>query len=159
MPPNPIIRLYARKITFVIVVITNVMEIPRPITNVNTLGSRLRHARTLRRLTQAELARACGLSQGAIGNYEADSRRSAKDVFRLAEVLGVEPAWLAMGTGPMERRPSHHVADEAGPPPWPFPGIDPARIWALSAEQRRMLAKALEGMVASLEGAADDRHA
>lgn len=150
--------LYANQITFVIVVITNVMAFPRPITNVNTFGSRLRHARTLRQLTQAELARACGLSQGAIGNYEADSRRSAKEVFRIAEVLGVEAAWLAMGTGPMERPATPRVSDSAVPPAsaWPFPGIDPARVWALSREQRQMLAKALAGMMAALEDRAGD---
>lgn len=134
-----------------IVVITNVWTFPRPITYVNTFGNRLRHVRTLRKLTQAELARACGLSQGAIGNYESDSRRSAKDVFRIAEVLEVEPAWLAMGTGPMERSGMPHVSDHVAPPPWPFPGLDPDRIWALSPDQRQMLAAALAGMVAAME--------
>src|SRR5690606_37191758 len=95
----------------VIVVITNVFAFHRPITNVNTFGNRLRYARSLRRLTQAELARACGLSQGAIGNYEADSRRSAKEIFRIAEALDVSAAWLAMGTGPMEVQEPARVAE------------------------------------------------
>ncbi len=136
-----------------IVVITNVFGFPRSITYVNTFGNRLRRARALRQLTQAELARACGLSQGAIGNYEADSRRSAKEIFRIAEALEVEPAWLAMGTGPMERRATPGVAESvpASDTAWPFPGIDPMRIWALTAEQRQMLSCALSGMVAALE--------
>lgn len=132
--------------------ITNVFRFARSITFVNTFGTRLRHARTLRQLTQKELARACGLSQGAIGNYETDSRRSPKDVFRLAEVLEVEPAWLAMGTGPMELQPMRTVAEHPHPATaWPFPEVDPARIWALSAQQRELLAKTLSGMIAALE--------
>lgn len=136
-----------------ITVITNVFEFTRPITSVNTFGTRLRYARTLRRLTQKELARACGLSQGAIGNYETNSRRSPKDVFRIAEVLNVEPAWLAMGTGPMEQQAAQHVADlPHSNTAWPFPEIDPARVWALSAHQRELLAKTLSGMISALEG-------
>lgn len=124
----------------------------RPITSVNSFGNRLRHARTLRGLTQKELARACGLSQGAIGNYETDSRRSPKDVFRIAEVLGVEPSWLAMGTGPMELQTTRRVADlPHSNTAWPFPEIDPARIWALTPQQRELLARTLSGMLSALE--------
>ena len=132
-------------------VITNVFVFARSITFVNTFGTRLRHARTLRQLTQKELARACGLSQGAIGNYESDSRRSPKDIFRLAEVLKVEPAWLAMGTGPMAQASVPPLADRPSNTPWPFPGIDPVRIWALSAQQRQLLEQTLSGMIAALE--------
>lgn len=140
-------------------VITNVFTFARSITSVNTFGTRLRHARTLRRLTQKELARACGLSQGAIGNYETDSRRNPKDVFRIAEVLNVEPAWLAMGTGSMEPQIAPRVADlPSSNAAWPFPDIDPARIWALSAQQREILAKTLSGMISALEGDKQNRH-
>jgi len=139
----------------VIDVITNVFDFPRSITCVNTFGNRLRHARKLRKLTQAELARRCGLSQGAIGNYEADSRRSAKEIFRIADALEVNAVWLAMGSGSMEpqafpQRSENTLLDPAGSA-WPLPGIDPARIWALSAEQRQMLANALAGMIAAME--------
>lgn len=138
-----------------IVIITNVFAFARSITNVNTFGSRLRHARQLRGLTQAQLARACGLSQGAIGNYESDSRRNAKEIFRIADALKVDAMWLAMGTGSMERPPALHVADTAEirgrEAAWPFPDLDPARIWALSEDQRRIIANALAGMVSALE--------
>jgi len=143
----------------VIAIITNVFVFHRSITFVNTFGNRLRHARTLRKLTQGELARACGLSQGAIGNYESDRRRSAKEVFRLAEALNVSAAWLAMGTGPMEPASAPALAEgaplAAGAAVWPFAGIDPRRVWALSAEQRQILASALSGMLAALEAEAD----
>lgn len=135
-----------------ITVITNVIAFDRSITFVNTFATRLRYARNLRGLTQKELARASGLSQGAIGNYETDSRRSPKDVFRLAEALDVAPAWLAMGTGPMEVQPAHHVADlPHSKAAWPLPGIDPERLWALTAQQREFLAKSLAGMIAAME--------
>lgn len=148
----PVIGLYLELNTFVIVVITNVFVFGIPITFVNTFGSRLRHARALRQLTQQELADACGLSQGAIGNYETDSRRSPKDVFRMAEILHIEPAWLAMGTGPMEPAPQREVADvPASAIAWPFPGVDPERVWALHPRQRRKLAEALLSMLAALD--------
>ena len=137
--------------TFVIVVITNVFGFGVPITFVNTFGSRLRHARMLRRLTQKELADACGLSQGSIGNYESGSRRNPKDVFRIAEALNIEPAWLAMGTGPMELAPMLLADVPASSIAWPFPGIDPERVWALQPGQRRKLADALLSMLAVLD--------
>jgi len=142
-------------------IITNVFEFARSITSVNTFGTRLRHARLLRRLTQKELADACGLSQGAIGNYETDSRRRPQDIFRIAEVLRVEAAWLAMGTGPMELMPRQKVADlpslMAGAA-WPFPGVNPERIWALPPGKRQKLAEALLGMVAVLEESESPSH-
>ena len=137
-----------------IVEITNVLRFPHSITNVNTFGDRLRQARKLRGYTQAELARACGISQGAIGNYETDSRRNAKDIFKLAEVLEVEAAWLAMGTGPMRSKTAAAVAE--GQPAeettvWPFPDIDPERVWALTSDQRDMLSNALAIMLKAME--------
>ena len=137
-----------------IVDITNVFGIEGPITFVKTFGDRLRHARKLRKLSQKELARACGLSQGAIGNYESNSRRSPKDVFRLADVLAVEPAWLAMGTGPIERTSTKSVSEEPSASlshPWPFPEIDPQRIWALPAKQRDVLANAISSLLEVME--------
>lgn len=116
-----------------------------------TFGARLRYARELRQLTQKELAQASGLSQGAIGNYENDSRRSPKNVFRIAEALDVEPAWLAMGTEPMETTPSPRIAESHTSGLWPLPGVEPARIWALSAQKREILAQAVSGMLALLE--------
>ncbi len=134
--------------------ITNVFGFAVPITDVKTFGNRLRYARELRQLTQKELARACGLSQGAIGNYETDSRRNPKNVFRIAEALKVEPAWLAMGTGPMEIADSPRVSETLSSPAnslWPLPGVEPVRIWALSAQKREQLAQAVSHMLAMLE--------
>ena len=134
--------------------ITNVFGFAIPITDVKTFGDRLRYARDLRQLTQKELARACGLSQGAIGNYETDSRRNPKNVFRLAEALKVEPAWLAMGTGPMEISEAPVVAEmmsSSAGKLWPLPGVEPVRIWALPAQKRELLAQAVSNMLTLLE--------
>ena len=119
-----------------------------------TFGARLRYARELRKLTQKQLAQASGLSQGAIGNYENDSRRNPKNVFRIAEALKVQPAWLAMGTGPMEIASTPSIAETYSGSMnnlWPLPGVEPARIWALSAQKREILAEAVSGMLALLE--------
>ncbi|HLU78721.1 MAG TPA: helix-turn-helix transcriptional regulator [Burkholderiaceae bacterium] len=124
------------------------------ITFVNTFGDRLRYARTLRKLSQAELAQACGVSQGTIGNYESGRRTRPQNIFRLAEVLEVSPAWLAMNTGPMELSSPSVFAEPPAPmvsTVWPLPGIDPARIWALSAQKREVLTQAVAGMLALLE--------
>jgi transcriptional regulator with XRE-family HTH domain len=137
----------------VIVKITNVFAFTRSITFVKTIGQRIRHARQLRQLTQAQLARACGLSQGAIGNYESDSRRSPKNILRIADALRVEPAWLAMGTGPMEtvgmQVGEATAIAQAGD--WPFPSVSRARILALSPAQRQLVDSTVLALVDALE--------
>src|SRR3546814_1186413 len=82
------------------------------ITFVNEFADRLRHARQLRGLTQAALARACGLSQGAIANYEEKSRRTAKEIFKLADALRVSHVWLSRGFGLMEPKATTAIAAE-----------------------------------------------
>lgn len=137
-----------QQITFVIVIITTVVSLHRSITNVNLFSDRLRYARRQRGLNQQELAQACGLSQGAISNYENGSRKSAKDLVALAQVLRVNAAWLAYGTGPMEadesglsrNRISQPMAIMRGlPSGWPFTGISADEYWALSHAERAII--------------------
>jgi transcriptional regulator with XRE-family HTH domain len=65
-----------------------------------TLGERLRYARDLRRYGQRELAREVDLSPTAIGLIENDTNSpTIATVQALAEVLHVEPGWLAFGSG------------------------------------------------------------
>lgn len=59
----------------------------------------MREARERRGLTQADLARAAGVSAGTIGNVEAGSRKQPRDLLAIAEALGVDPHWLANGIG------------------------------------------------------------
>lgn len=74
----------------------------------DTFADRLRYARQKRKFSQNALARASGLSQGAISSYETGNRKSAKEIFRLAQVLEVSAAWLSEGTAPMD--PDAHRA-------------------------------------------------
>lgn len=127
----------------------------------NHFADRLRHARKLRGLSQSALADACGLSQGAIANYESKSRRSTKAIFRLAAALEVEPLWLAQGTGDMEisgttnSPQSTFLVAESGPANnrslWPFPKIAPASYWSLSPGQRGIIEETVASLIRSLQ--------
>ena len=70
---------------------------PHPV----TLAERLDYARRLRRMTQKQLAARCGLSQSTIGNLEAGTRKSARDILAIAQALEVSPQWLETGRGTM----------------------------------------------------------
>lgn len=63
-----------------------------------TYGSRLRHCRKAAGLTQSDLAAKLGLTRSSISNIEADRQRPlVDDAQRTADILGVDPAWLAFG--------------------------------------------------------------
>ncbi len=68
----------------------------------DTLPSRLAHARKLRDLTQGKLAQMAGVSQSTIGNIEAGIRDGASSLAAIADALQVRYWWLRDGTGPME---------------------------------------------------------
>lgn len=71
--------------------------------SLGTLGDRLRHARQLRGLSQAELAIKVGCSQGAIGNIERNLRDGrGETVIQIAEALRVRYRWLKDNETPME---------------------------------------------------------
>jgi transcriptional regulator with XRE-family HTH domain len=77
-----------------------VINIFMTITNVKTLRDRLIHARELRALTQAELAKKSHCAQSAIGNVESGTRQSLKNIVLVARALGVSVDWLYDGKGP-----------------------------------------------------------
>ncbi|NYT65726.1 helix-turn-helix transcriptional regulator [Alcaligenaceae bacterium] len=124
----------------------------------NTFSERLRYAREQRKFSQAALAHATGLSQGAISSYETGNRHSTKGIFKLAQVLNVNVTWLSLGTGPMEIQAhqavspsSQHVGDVIPTERllanhWPFHQLREADFWALSESQRDII----DGMVAAL---------
>ncbi|WP_369406168.1 helix-turn-helix domain-containing protein [Pollutimonas nitritireducens] len=149
----------ARGITFVIGIITNVIGLNRSITFVNLFADRLRYIRAERGMSQAALARACGLSQSAIANYENGSRKAAKDIFGLAEALDVSPVWLALGDGPIEALPKvmspvYRVTDAAPGhilAPWPFPDTPPDVYWSLSDRERAVVQTTLSSLIRSLK--------
>jgi len=122
---------------------------------VDHFSERLRYVRKLRKLSQKALAKACGLSQSAISNYESEARKQAKNVFPLAEALQVSADWLANGIGPMEtpHTPVHIVSQpgaHATEAHWPFPRITPSDYWLLSAQDRRLVEDTVCSLILSL---------
>ena len=66
-----------------------------------TFADRLKFARKLRRMSQADLAQRAGVAQSTIGNIEAGRGQSARDLASIAAALEVEPIWLHLGRGQM----------------------------------------------------------
>jgi transcriptional regulator with XRE-family HTH domain len=66
----------------------------------DTLAKRLTWARERAKLTQEELAKKAGVSQGTIGNLEAGIRDTARKITSIARALDVDVNWLADGEGP-----------------------------------------------------------
>lgn len=67
------------------------------------VASRLRETRTARGLTMRAVARAAGLTDTAVRSTETGaSMPTIATAEALAVALGVSPAWLAYGLGPME---------------------------------------------------------
>lgn len=129
-------------------------------------SDRLRHARKERKLSQAELARASGLSQGAISSYETGTRRTTTGLIQLAQALNVDPAWLINGTGTMEfdaKALASHTSparlDEVQPQPitaaWPFTTVEAGEYWALSEAQRHIVEQTVAAMIIAMR-AQDD---
>ena len=69
------------------------MNVPAP----NTLGARLREARALRGLTQAQLASLAGTSQAVIQKIENGRSLRPRILEAVAAALDVPPEWLAFG--------------------------------------------------------------
>jgi transcriptional regulator with XRE-family HTH domain len=69
----------------------------------NEFGERLRAARTLRGLSQVDLATHAGSSRSMISSYEAGARSpKGATLLGLARALRVSAQWLMNGEGPME---------------------------------------------------------
>lgn len=120
-----------------------------------TFATRLLKARHARGLSQKALARATGLSQSAIASYENGTRKSAKGIFKLAEALQVDPAWLSMGLGHMDPAPPQAAANiqyvsDAHTVPWPFPGILPEVYQSLSDGDRKIIEATVSAMVQAM---------
>ena len=77
-----------------------------------TLGERLRFARELLGMSQAELAVRVGCSQGAIGNIERNLRDGrGETLINAAEALKIRYKWLKDGQGEVES-PWSHVEEQ-----------------------------------------------
>jgi transcriptional regulator with XRE-family HTH domain len=82
------------------------------------VASRLRETRTDRGLTMRALARAAGLTDTAVRSTETGaSMPSIATVESFAVALGVSPAWLAYGLGPMVLPGRRRAAVSPAPSP------------------------------------------
>lgn len=131
-------------------------------------SDRLRYARTLRNLSQAELARASGLSQGAISSYETRARKATTGIIELAQALNVSPVWLSTGTGPMEtssdtalgnanKTELHDVQQEPVSVTWPFSTIKLSDFWSLPEHHRQTVEQTMSAMITSLLNSPDNK--
>ena len=64
----------------------------------NTIAERLRTRRKALNLTQKELAKKIGVSQGAIGQLESGRNQNTTKIYELAAALAVDTEWLLYGT-------------------------------------------------------------
>lgn len=104
-----------------------------------TFGQRLKKLRKLRRMSQAQLADACGWkSQSRVGNYETDTREpSFADLETLASALRVQVANLMVTSGTSAREASASFDANVEPAfrqsrkPQPYPVIS----WIAAGER------------------------
>src|SRR5690606_1156580 len=133
---------------------------------VENFSDRLRRIRTERQLSQAELARASGLSQGAISSYETRSRKSTTGIVDLAKALKVNPVWLLTGEGPVEPVAFRDSSDalparlkDVTQPDvvatWPFKSIPPADYWTLPESSRRVIEETVAAMIRTMRDNAE----
>lgn len=61
------------------------------------IGIRLRSARREKGLTQDQLAKEAGTNQAVIQKIENGKSLRPRQIMRISEVLGVNPAWLQFG--------------------------------------------------------------
>ncbi len=60
-----------------------------------------------RKMSQAELGAAIGVSDSQIGFYEAETNEPGRDAWvAMASAMGVTPGWLAFGEEPREIEPA-----------------------------------------------------
>ncbi len=118
---------------------------------VKHFSERLLHARQHRGLSQAGLARLCGLSQSAISNYENGTRRDAREILELARALNVSALWLRKGTGKMEFMDDGYTLSEPqeGPPvvSWPFRLFSVDEVVALTNGERDLLDRTIRHLL------------
>lgn len=81
-------------------------------TLMSTLSERMKQARVEAGLSQAELAKQLGAGQSTIASIENGRNQSSGRLVEIAQLLQVNPTWLARGQGP--RKPDALAASEPG---------------------------------------------
>jgi transcriptional regulator with XRE-family HTH domain len=99
-------------------------------------GARMREARMAAEATQAELARALGLTRSSVANIEAGRQHVLAELaVSVAGLLRVDPLWLLVGTQVLGR------------PQPPQPGVKPAALQRV-ADELDLLSKHLRELSA-----------
>jgi transcriptional regulator with XRE-family HTH domain len=77
------------------------------------MGQRIRRLREAKRLSQGDLAKHCGVTRGAVSQWESDTTKNIKlQIFlKLLDALKVDFQYLIFGDGAPEATPQ----DEPGP--------------------------------------------
>lgn len=78
---------------------TNVNQEGETFTDVKTIAERTKEARDALGLSQVELAELAKVSPGTIGNLEAGTRKSPRELLAIAAALKINPEWLKSGRG------------------------------------------------------------
>lgn len=73
------------------------------------IGERLKKARKIRGISQAELARGAGLSQPTVANIESGRNAGSKHLPQIAAFLRVPYKWLHSGQGDINESPATSV--------------------------------------------------
>lgn len=88
---------------------------PRDIHNpsMEKVGDRIRRLRKVRKLTQAQVAKAVGVTQGSFAQLETGTSKSPSSVTltRLARFFEVDPEWLMTGKGAQQQIASFSDAE------------------------------------------------
>lgn len=103
----------------------------------STIGQRIREARKAKQMTQADLAKKVGLSQGAIGHLEAGRNDNSMHLVQIAAALGVRAEWLTNGRG------ESFLA-------WPFDDVPPEVYYQLPQEDKDEIAAIVRFKVARI---------
>lgn len=101
------------------------------------LATRIRLTRESLKITQGELAKRAGVSQGTIGNLESGFRKTAREIIAIANALGVSPEWLQNGSSTTDFFP--HQAHDLSQ--WTIQNPTPELTWedGLKAKEREIL--------------------
>lgn len=80
-------------------------------TNLKTWNDRLVWALKERRMSKAELARACGIERASVTEWANGKTKDPKlaPFFKACDALQVRPRWLALGEYPIEPLPADTV--------------------------------------------------
>ena len=99
-----------------------------------SVAERIRHARKKAGLTQADLAKACGISRAAVSQWELGTTKSptSQNIFEIARATGFNPEWLSSGQG--SDLPSQSNVAEARPPSISQQRLAPIISWVQAGD-------------------------